>query len=1131
MFTRFIKFWIENTKLTLVLIILIISSGIFSRVSISKQYNPTIEAPAFMVSVQTTDYNYKQINKLIVEPLENIIWEIEWVDDIYWYVQPNLGSVMVSFEVWENKEDATIRLYNKIFSNIRNKTIWVSQPIIESIDPDELPVYTFAITSSNTWTTETELRKIWLDIVDHLKKIDSVKWFYIIWWEKKEITIFLDIDKVRAYNIPLIEIPNKIKNSNIWMYLWETEIWITNNKIHFDWQFKDLEQIKNLVIWNYDGKLIKLNDVADVFFGKSEEIDSTRYYDSIENFEYWNTVFIWISKKDWTNSINVVSSIKKWLKDIENKLPKQYVISEVQDLGKKAKVATDMLIINLFQSIIIVLLVLTLVLWFRNAINVAISIPITLSIVFTYSFIVWDNINRISLFALILVLWMLVDDATVVVENINRKLNENKSLNWESKINIIIKAIKEVELGVVLSTVTRLLAFGAMFFVSWMMWEYMWPIPKYAIVAMITSTIVALSINPFLTNVFYINKSKKTNKISLLFSKIFRIIRNKLNFKKIYFNFIWYFLNDKKPLRIIFFKLFFWIVLLSILIIPPAMLVFKMRMLPKSDQNQIFIRIDLPSDTTYTSTKNLSKNFNSFLLKEYWSNNLTDEIENSKIIESISTRNWHSPMPDFSNIFRNSMFRDWKNYISMRINFVDNRQREISSERRVIENRNKIKDFVTKNNPQASVRILEEPPGPPTQATYQLKIQWNDIDDYSNIESLTSWIFYKLQNVFQQQDIVDIYTSVSHYQTKYTIKLDHEKAAKLWIDSKTVAYTLKTIFNGMNVDVYHDVNAKEEIKINLTLNQDQKQNQNIFSKILIPNNKWWFINLEEIAKIDKSRNEPIVYSDSKRLTSYIYWEMWDNSIIYSMIMTIRTLLDENFWEWKYDIISRNLYNIEIQDKLTMEKYKITFWWEWKLTIDTFADLWLAMIIAFLTIYFVMVAQFKWFWTWWVVMISFLLWFFGVFPIFTMLYLWNNEYFSATSMIWVIALAWIVVWNVILLLEYIMILLKEKKFSLQEAIITAWWTRMVPILITSLTTILWVTTIIWDPVWSWLARAIIGWLLSSAILTPIVLPIFLYPSIRDNKELFDKKWNKSVISTCEPFVCTKDNKELLDNKRN
>lgn len=162
---------------------------------------------------------------------------------------------------------------------------------------------------------------------------------------------------------------------------------MTNNIIQFDGKFNDLEDIKQLIIGNYDDKLIRLDDVATVYFWKAEEKVSAWYNSSLQWTNLKNAVFIWISKKNGTNAVNVVESIKEKIEEIKDKLPKNYIISEVQNLWEKAKTATNMLIINLFQSIIIVLLILTAVLWFRNAINVAISIPLTLSVVFTYSLI------------------------------------------------------------------------------------------------------------------------------------------------------------------------------------------------------------------------------------------------------------------------------------------------------------------------------------------------------------------------------------------------------------------------------------------------------------------------------------------------------------------------------------------------------------------------------------------------------------------------------------------------------------------------------------------------------------------------------------------------------------------------
>ena len=246
------------------------------------------------------------------------------------------------------------------------------------------------------------------------------------------------------------------------------------------------------------------------------------------------------------------------------------------------------------------------------------------------------------------------------------------------------------------------------------------------------------------------------------------------------------------------------------------------------------------------------------------------------------------------------------------------------------------------------------------------------------------------------------------------------------------------------------------------------------------------------AKIKYSFVAPEINSDNRSETTYIYWEMWDNSLIYPVIKLFKIFLWDSFLWNDYKIKSWNLYNVTYTGLKDWKDYILEWWWEWELTMDTFRDLWMAMAISLLAIYFVLVWQFWSFGIAWVVMITFLLGFFWVWPWFTFLYLLQNEYFSATSMIWVIALAWIVVWNAIILIDYVNVL-KKNWLTLNKALFKAWYVRFAPIILTSLTTVFWAATIIWDPVWSWLAWSIIWWLSISSFLTLIVIPIFYYES--------------------------------------
>ena len=231
--------------------------------------------------------------------------------------------------------------------------------------------------------------------------------------------------------------------------------------------------------------------------------------------------------------------------------------------------------------------------------------------------------------------------------------------------------------------------------------------------------------------------------------------------------------------------------------------------------------------------------------------------------------------------------------------------------------------------------------------------------------------------------------------------------------------------------------------------------------------------------------------------------MGDNSLIYPVIKLFWILMDEEFLWWEYKVLSWSPYKIEYIWLKDYKKYVIEWWWEWELTMDTFRDLWIAMFLSLLAIYFLLVWQFSSFKIAWIIMITFLLSFYWVFPGFSILFLLNNEYFSATSMIWVIALWWIVVWNAIILIDYINVL-KKNWLTIEDALLKAWYVRFAPIILTSLTTVFWAATIIWDPVWSWLAWTIIWWLLVSSILTLIIIPIFYYDSQKND-------WNKCMES--------------------
>ena len=345
-------------------------------------------------------------------------------------------------------------------------------------------------------------------------------------------------------------------------------------------------------------------------------------------------------------------------------------------------------------------------------------------------------------------------------------------------------------------------------------------------------------------------------------------------------------------------------------------------MLPKSDQNQAYIWVDTPKNYSIKKTEEVAKYLN-IILNKYISNSENKEIDDKyKIINNISYWVWLAPNPDFSNLFRWSNARNWEENISIRINFNDKNNRKITSEEFIIKTRPTIQNEILSKYPNIKLRFLEDPPWPPIQSTFMLKVSWYSNTNYEKIENLSIWLNKKIKNLLITNNVKDIYTTKKTYKTNYKIELNYELISRLWLNWTQIAQTINNIFAWSYISTYHDEKSKENINIYLTLLNEQKENINIFEKISFTNKNWIKIPLKEIAKIIPTEEDKWIYSYDKYSTVYIYWEMWNNSVIYPMIKLINLFLKEEFWEWKFKVLSWNPYSIEIEELASWEQFII-----------------------------------------------------------------------------------------------------------------------------------------------------------------------------------------------------------------
>lgn len=1070
-FGKITKSFLKNKQLAILTIIAILFWGVLSFILMPKQYNPEITAPAFNIVTQFEGATSEEVHELVTRPMENKVKEVPTVDKVMSQsLDGGTSIVTVQFFIGENIEDAKISLMQKLASNMDFKPMGANDPFIKEINPEDVPIVVFALTSE--YFNEDSLRKIAWDLGDEVKHIKGVSKIEVKGGKLKNIIIEIDQLKLTSFNISINEIINLVENNNTRKSIGSIEGEDLNFRVTVDGNIKSVEDAEKLVIKNIEGKKVYLSDVANIYYDHGKVENFVRFSDKEQSRE---AVYLAISKKEGSNATTVSKNILEELDRLQkNNSNFQYIdIETVRDDGRIAGESVFKLTTNLFVAIAIVSFILFLFLGWRSALVVSLSIPLTLAAVFGMGNLFGQSVNRITLFALILSLGLLVDNATVIVENIYRLLRKKKD---ENKEKVIVEAVDEVGSGLAMSTLTTILAFIPMAFVTGMMGPYMGPIPFFVPVALLASLLIAITINPFLVNIFIKTKENQNNTEEKKKQNLFIVGMEKLKNK--YGIILKSLIHNKRKRK------FFIAIIISAFLLSMTMPLFglvKFRMLPKDDKEQFYIYVDLPNDFSIEKTNDISRKIEELALEQEEVKSVQSFVGESQII-------------DFNGLFKGSSGRNNENQATFKINLTHPKERRASSEDVVLTLRSALDDFIF-GNPDVVVKFIEDPPGPPVLSTFLIKVQG---EDEMELQKIVRDIEDKLYPI---KGVVDIDDTISERSVEYVFEVNKEKASDANINSMQIVSALDVIFGEKKVGLFHqkesDASRKPEQEFIIVNFQKDNKNEEIdINKIFISNNQGEKIPVSELITKKESGILPIIYSDEFKRTHYISAEMENRGVVYAVIDAFRKIVDYKLPSGKGEISSISLLGLTYKDMETGKSYDVLFDGEWKLTLEVFRDLGLAMAIAIFMIYFVLVFQFKSLKIPLLVMGTIPLAMIGVMPGFAFLGLTSGMFFNATSMIGVIALAGIVVNNAIILLEYIKEM-NEYGLEIEEALLEAGKTRFLPIVLTSMTTILGSLTIISDPVWSGLAWAIIWGLSMSAFLTLIVFPIFYYISERKN----------------------------------
>jgi len=1037
-----------DSKLTILVIVVALLAGSLAILNTPREENPQIVVPAANIIVSKPGASPEEVQQLIVKPLEAILQGMNGVEHTYGMAMDSLGVVSVQFHVGQNKEDSLVKLYDRIMSNIDRMPPGTRQPLIKPVDVDDVPILTISLSSSDL--DDRKLRAIAHDALEHLRRIEGVSVSFVHGGRARQINVWLDLDRMRAAGVTLLDIRRVLEATNVDV---PSGALIHRNRVatvSAGGMLKSAQDVGNLVVALRAHQPIYLKNVATISDGPGEieRVHRIAYgpaHAGGQSRDIETTaVTIALAKRTGTNAVTVAGNVLAALDQLRGTvIPAAVTINITRDDGAKANDAVNTLLEHLAIAIGTVVLLLIAFLGWRAASIVTITIPLILFITLAVGMFAGQSINRITLFALILSLGLLVDDSIVVIENIYRHYAKKGA----DKLQSAVAAVNEIGKPTNLATFTVILAFLPMLWVGGMMGPYMGPIPFNVPVAMLVSLAIAYTVAPWAARKWLTvtgGAHAHEHAPGWLERGYLRYFTR---------------LIDEPAARRNFFVMV--VAMLALAMLLPALRLVDFKMLPKNNTNTFNITVDMPEGTALEETDRVVRR-------------VGDIVRAHRHVASYESTVGEPGVIDFNGLLRGAGLKRGPHIGEVRVNLRNKHDRWDSSIGIALELRKPLAELAAATG--ATIKLVEDPPGPPVRATILAELYG---PDYGQLLKIAKDLREQVFGV--TADVVDIDDSNTADVTEYHIHVNREKAALSGILPAQVAETLRAFLAGYDAGAVHIEQEKEPVTIRFQIPQAERVEASDLRKVFFINPVGARVPLTDIADIVKAPAvKPVLHKDQRPVV-YVTGELAETSQVYAVL---------KMWWW--------LRSNELPGGVKLKQYFMadpdthgySLRWdgEMRLTLDVFRDLGAAFMVAIVLIYLVLVGYYRSFATPLIVMGAIPLTLIGVLPGHALL----GQYFTATSMIGVIALAGVVVRNSLLLIDFILDF-RRAGHGLREAVLQAGATRMRPILLTALAIILGTFIMMFDPVFGGLAVSLIFGTFASTVLTLFVIPLvyFLY----------------------------------------
>lgn len=1032
--------------------------GIFAIMITPREEEPQINVTFANVFVPFPGATASEVEHLVSTPAEQVFSEIEGIKHVFSVSRPGLSVLTVQYEVGENRTDAILRLYNKIFSN-RDwlpANLGVGEPIVKPKGIDDVPIVTLTLWTEDPNRGGHELRQVAHAIEAELKRVPGTREIYTVGGPDRVVHVLLDAQKLAGYGIGLDDLRRSLRAGNASTLA--GELVADNHEIQIQAGdfLSNAQEIGELVIGVNQGKPVYLADVATIREGPDSPDTYTWFgtgpaasHKHIDASGQFPAVTVAVAKKPGTNAVRIANEVIERFNQLKGIfVPHDVHITITRNYGVTADAKASKLIHKLiFATSAVVILVLIALGW-REALIVGTAIGVTLAITLFASWAYGFTLNRVSLFALIFSIGILVDDAIVVVENIHRHLQ----MGEQSLLEAIPVAVDEVGGPTILATFTVIAALLPMAFVTGLMGPYMSPIPINASLGMVISLIVAFVITPWLTYRFlrkqtsahHHNEESTAETLQAAFTRLLTP-----------------FLGGSAGTRrrsLLFLGILVLIALTLSLVVAKLVV---LKMLPFDNKSELQIVVDMDEGTSLEQTARVINDLAAYL-------GTVPEVTDYQAYVGTT-----SPI-NFNGLVRQYYLRSGSNVGDIQVNLLDEHSRDKQSHEIALTLREPLQ--VIGNRYGANVKIIEVPPGPPVMSPLVAEIYGLD---YPGQISLAK----KIRDLFETTpDIVDVDDSMEFPSKRLIVKVDRQKAALVGVSQQAVASAINTVLNGEDVSHIHGANLKYPVPIRLEFPVADKANIDRVLAIKLRGKEGTLVPISEIVRVVKDTRQHTIYHKDLLPVVFVTGDMAGrlDSPLYGMFDMYSRLkhLPLTFNE----AIAQCLINPPDNPYL----YWLKWDGEWQVTYETFRDMGIAYTVGLILIYFLVVAQFRSYLIPLIIMAPIPLTLLGVLPGHALL----GAKFTATSMIGMIALAGIIVRNSILLVDFINQQIRSG-MSLDEAVIRSGAVRAKPIILTGLAAMLGAFFILDDPIFRGLAVSLIFGVFVSTLLTLVVIPLLYY----------------------------------------